>query len=114
MPEKNILLEKIENLVLITEENRQHLVETVNNLADDEELQMISDLISQEPEIIKSTLHEVIEAGIETGDRELFTIIEDSIKKLQEENTSAFKDIEKEETQDDQTSADQLLDQMDS
>ena len=112
MLQKESLLSAIDGLVLITEDHRIRLKELVKRLDSQKDLSLIEELILQEPEIIKNTVHRIIEIEVEVGETKILEVIDTALKKLTREERKGARIMEHEERKTEEKEAEQLLNDM--
>lgn len=111
MPKKEDLLAKIEGLVLVTEENREHLKKLVEEATDEATLKKLEALIDEEKQVIDRVITTIIETELETGDPTILQVIDDALKDIKKTEKTAKKVQEGEERSGEQEKAESLLSQ---
>ena len=94
MNNKQKLINLIKDMLLVTEVNRQHLIDVVDRIPEDEAggllLKSIEELISREPEIIKKTLDQIIKNNIKAGNLQIIKVIDGALSKYKKIQLRGF------------------------
>ena len=83
MTSKKALLDKINGLVLVTEDNRKRLKELVQNLETESEFAKVEELLTEEPRTFKRVLKSLVNTEVSMGKSSILEVIDESLKTTQ-------------------------------
>lgn len=110
--DKNTLIKTIQGLLLITEENREQLIMLVQQLENPRELKRIEQALQEEPQMIEETIAELLQNEAETGEKEVFEMLDESLKEERKVQQKVAHFEEEEQQEEDNSSAERLLNDM--
>lgn len=111
MADKKQILQKIEGLVLVTEENRSRLREFAEKFEKEEDLKKIEELLDEEAHVIERVSKSIIESELEAGDPAILQVIDDALKDAKNTERKVNKVQEGEEKPGEEQQAESLLQQ---